>query len=304
MNPRRYSQIERALSILDKSGTVEILRDDQYLLFLFKKTERVVSALYVVTGLFPEAEPLKWGIRESGTLLLKNTLASRYSATTNSREFLSDIFAEMAHLHSLLDIAHVADLLSGMNFLLLKKELESVLGIIEGKWRTSNVPVSSPLLEESFFGIPTDIFSSAQEGKNEATPLSSSVTQKFEENSALHAFGAFERFKRGQKDIHKGQAETTDNVLNRSSGAAVSKTRMTSVRMSGARLLPNQAKEGRRRSILDVLRQQKDATIKDFSSVVNGCSEKTIQRLLIAMVRDGVLKREGDRRWSRYSIII
>ena len=74
MNPKRYSQIERALQILDKSGTVGILKDDQYLLFLFKKTERVIAALYIITGWFSYTVTLKFACRDSGRKLMKYKL--------------------------------------------------------------------------------------------------------------------------------------------------------------------------------------------------------------------------------------
>jgi hypothetical protein len=41
-------------------------------------------------------------------------------------------------------------------------------------------------------------------------------------------------------------------------------------------------------------------TIKDFAQKIKGCSEKTIQRELIVMLTSGVLKKEGERRWSKY----
>ncbi len=43
-------------------------------------------------------------------------------------------------------------------------------------------------------------------------------------------------------------------------------------------------------------------TIKDFSTYIKDCSEKTIQRQLLDLVKDGVLKKDGERRWSRYSL--
>ena len=41
-------------------------------------------------------------------------------------------------------------------------------------------------------------------------------------------------------------------------------------------------------------------TIKDFAKNIKDCSDKTIQRELISMVTSGVLKKEGERRWSKY----
>lgn len=62
-------------------------------------------------------------------------------------------------------------------------------------------------------------------------------------------------------------------------------------------------KDKRRDAILGVIRRKGQVGIKDISKAVKGCSEKTIQRELINLVSEGVLKKEGERRWSRYSII-
>ncbi|MEK7505930.1 MAG: hypothetical protein AAB597_03510 [Patescibacteria group bacterium] len=56
--------------------------------------------------------------------------------------------------------------------------------------------------------------------------------------------------------------------------------------------------------ILEFLKQNKDAAIKDLKNIVPGVSEKTIQRDLVSLVERKVLKKEGERRWSRYSLII
>lgn len=61
-------------------------------------------------------------------------------------------------------------------------------------------------------------------------------------------------------------------------------------------------KNYRRNVIIDILRTKSDLSIKDISTIVTDCSEKTIQRELIAMVTEGVLNKEGERRWSRYSL--
>lgn len=56
-------------------------------------------------------------------------------------------------------------------------------------------------------------------------------------------------------------------------------------------------------SILDLIKKSSQAlSIKDISTHIRGVGEKTIQRELGGLVARGVLKREGERRWSRYSL--
>ena len=52
--------------------------------------------------------------------------------------------------------------------------------------------------------------------------------------------------------------------------------------------------------ILEVVRQLKSASIKDISAVVKNYSEKTIQRQLSALIEQGLVRKEGERRWSVY----
>lgn len=59
-------------------------------------------------------------------------------------------------------------------------------------------------------------------------------------------------------------------------------------------------KTNRRSAIIAVLKHKKEIMIKDISPLINGCSEKTIQRELSAMVRAGVLRKMGEKRWSHY----
>ncbi len=61
-------------------------------------------------------------------------------------------------------------------------------------------------------------------------------------------------------------------------------------------------KGSRRERIVQVLRDKGSATIKDIVEVVTDCSEKTIQRELISLIKDNIVSREGERRWSKYSL--
>lgn len=59
----------------------------------------------------------------------------------------------------------------------------------------------------------------------------------------------------------------------------------------------------RRQRVLDILRDNKGATIKDIAGIVTDCSEKTIQRELNALITDNLVVREGERRWSKYNLV-
>ncbi|MFT5037081.1 MAG: hypothetical protein ACI9VM_000656 [Candidatus Azotimanducaceae bacterium] len=58
----------------------------------------------------------------------------------------------------------------------------------------------------------------------------------------------------------------------------------------------------RRERIKTILEAKGDASIKDISDIVSDVSEKTIQRELNGMIEDNIVKRHGERRWSKYSL--
>jgi hypothetical protein len=72
-------------------------------------------------------------------------------------------------------------------------------------------------------------------------------------------------------------------------------------------------KKQRRDNIINIIKTfNNGATIKDVkdrvkespeqASFLVSCSEKTLQRELVSMVRDSVLYKTGEKRWSRYFI--
>lgn len=54
--------------------------------------------------------------------------------------------------------------------------------------------------------------------------------------------------------------------------------------------------------IKTVLEAKPQASVKDIAEVITDVSEKTIQRELNSLIEKGQVVREGERRWSRYSV--
>ena len=65
---------------------------------------------------------------------------------------------------------------------------------------------------------------------------------------------------------------------------------------------PTATPDDRRTRIKTILEAKGDATIKDISEIITDISEKTIQRELNAMIDENLVKRQGERRWSKYSL--
>jgi len=60
--------------------------------------------------------------------------------------------------------------------------------------------------------------------------------------------------------------------------------------------------QSRRDKIISFIKQHNWSSTKDVAKSTPGVGSKTIQRELAELVKTGVLKKEGDRRWSRYNL--
>ena len=104
----------------------KLFEKDNYLLFVYKKSERIVSALYLVSNLLPDAEPVKWEFRNIGVKMISQMLSLTSNPLLKS-EVAYRLNVDLIKLLSLLDISNVAGLISEMNFNVLKKELEHLI---------------------------------------------------------------------------------------------------------------------------------------------------------------------------------
>jgi len=291
MHPKRFSQIERALNILDKSTSVDILRDDPYLLFVFKKTERIVAATYLMTGLMSDSEPLKNSLRLAALSLLKDTISLKERASRQSTELTGETLRALAELLSLIDLSHVADLISPMNFSIVRKELSFLHEALAARGKPGSETGGGMTIDARFFGIAKPMFTERQE-----SPVPN-PNQSIESLSELEKPGTV-------KDIYKGHTLTDKNVLNgdKTEPRSPDPRQQSHARLHDQSVAALEVKADRKRKILELVREKKTTIIKDFAAVIQGCSEKTIQRLLAELVEEGILKREGERRWSRYSL--
>lgn len=104
---------------------------------------------------------------------------------------------------------------------------------------------------------------------------------------------------------------TNNGQVTKSNGGSVSKVNARSMIIGSIKGQDNIAQEGgistnkksnRQEQIIGLLKEKSGLTIKDFSSLIKDCSEKTIQRELIDLIRSGLVVKEGERRWSKYSL--
>lgn len=55
-------------------------------------------------------------------------------------------------------------------------------------------------------------------------------------------------------------------------------------------------------TIIEFISKRGEATVPDIAQIIQGCSSKTLQRDLAALVQRGVLARFGNKRWTKYRL--
>jgi hypothetical protein len=59
----------------------------------------------------------------------------------------------------------------------------------------------------------------------------------------------------------------------------------------------------RKNTIYEFIKKNNNVGIKDIVPHIIGCSEKTVQRELIELIKEGKIGKVGERRWSKYRAI-
>lgn len=212
--------------------------------YVCKKTEKLTSALHLVTDVIDKEEPVCRLLRSSGLSILSYIILLGTQVDQNTTDRIKSNIVKTV---SLLGVSYRSGFISEANHTLLEAEYIE-LGIFVDTHRGTFMGGSSTGVLKELLDVPY--------------PKRLSVEKK-----------SIQSFSQGQ--------------LKRQNNLVVKK--------------PNGVRHSERRDIIIQLLGKKDKiTVKDISKEITDCSEKTLQRELISLVEEGVLKKEGERRWSTY----
>ncbi|MCH7597599.1 hypothetical protein IID27_00955 [Patescibacteria group bacterium] len=246
---------------------MDMAKENPSFAFAYKKTEKLIQALYLITNFVPTDEPLRIRLRERSMDLLSSVLS--FGMRARHRKPVADSpQAIMLEITTLLDIAFTSGYISAMNCNVLKREYSMLYAFWED--RADTILPKGALIPKRFFEV--DI----------------------EKGEELLGKGRLEDSVEGEDVLGKGIKDVVKRTKVRIQGAAFRQ------RISTGPI--RKRRDERRAAILSLLKRQKKITVKDVSSVIENCSEKTLQRELVALVEEGILSKEGERRWSTYSL--
>jgi hypothetical protein len=286
-----------------------------YGMLVAKKSERLVTALYLVTDLMSDSEPIKHGLRKNAVALLSSMNAlSQLDVKDRVMEFKMSL-KSVTEIISLLHVAVTTGIVSHMNGELLMDGFRSLQSVLEKK---------QPILTREMLTIDDE--EALHSGSQFSSAITSTSYDVLTPLSLARLHGSDEDVRRTHEKLQSSQLlaklegkdykgrNLSDNagVLGEETTGTVQKdTSVHNVLLKHAEVrgtnLPvslassfQMRKHGRREQILALFVKGVDVSIKDIAARIKGCSEKTIQRELNALLYDNVIERIGEKRWSRY----
>ncbi len=253
---------------------------------ILKKTEKIISAIYMVSDLFDDREPLKTRLRESALQMVGMLHELPFKKPVEKHVLFDLVKASIGETLSYIDIGKTILSISEMNASILERELSKLSAIME-EYQARNQRGN---FQSKLFG----------EKHVDGLTLSEAL---FDHKDVLIP-GIEKEASTGDRN-YKGQ-DNVGNVLYKNSFKSIGQNnRSADLKSTFKNVSPkNDAalKINRRNNILRLIKDKKIVMIKDISLIITDCSEKTIQRELNTLVSEGVLKRAGKKRWSKYSL--
>lgn len=299
----------------------EVKKD--YGILIAKKSEKLVTALYLVTDLMIDSEPIKHGLRKNAVALLSSMNALSQLDVKDRVIELKMSLKSVTEITSMLHVSVTTGIVSKMNGELLMEGFRSLQLVLEKKQpiftkEMLHVENEEDLeLETSF---PNTVNSTSYDA---LTPLSIArlhesthdirrTQESLRQSQILSKFSNLEHKGHNRNEVIKdisvdaktdkntigsaGKDIIKDNPLKQLSTHAVLMEH--AVRPSNSLASSFQMKKmSRRDQILALFVRGVDVSIK---ALIKGCSEKTIQRELNALLYDNIIERIGEKRWSRY----
>jgi len=300
---------------------------ENYNLLVAKKTEKIITAIYLISQFLSENENIKQDLRKEANLLLKNINALAYVDDKNFEESSKNIFVlyklcldNVSLLISYLFVARDSNLISRMNTEIVidgLRMLENILIKKQFSFGETNILIQDEnVLREIMFDAREGLknlntsFDAITE-RNKHTEISNNINN---ESTTKKSLDIYEDKKVAINDNYKRQDEIIKDILPFKSKEEIKlenkKTVSTKTFVGKSDLKttvkPRKSenrKQNRREQIISLFTKGVEISIHDISKKVIGCSIKTLQRELNSLVIDKKIDRIGDKRWSKYILL-
>lgn len=239
---------------------------------LTSKTQKIVTALYMVSDLIPAHDPVRRQLRTSSVGLASLVARIAIQSPSRAKKTITEAQNCIDTLTDLLRVSVSIGFVSDMNFKIIVESLILVRDDLNYKYGLLN---SDSSLKNSFhnraieeFVLPSTLWNSPTVPKSE--PLKGSVTEVSKPKESPVSY----------------KTNIKDTV------SVVKDKEMSNIKLSH-----------REDRIMEIIKTKHEVSVSDVSAEFPEVSEKTIQRMLSKLVEEGKLGKTGEKRWSRYSLM-
>lgn len=291
-----------------------------YNLLIAKKTEKIVTAIYLISQFLKDTESLKHELRNEANQLIKSLNSLAYLEHKDVFSIYSKSLDTVSLLISYLTIAKESNLISKMNIEIVIEALRVLENLLAKKQFTLK-PENLFINEENYLltlledkentPVNTNTSYDALTGRSLEESSFSFVEKIVKKESAFAKAGARQendlesikdKISKGQNTNIKDKAVEKEGVKATTSLKDIPKS--TATKINTKKAIQNQErKNNRREQILALFTKGTEVSIKDISKKIVGCSVKTIQRELNDLVSESKIEKIGEKRWSKYVLV-
>jgi hypothetical protein len=292
--------------------------------YINDRVQRITSALYRVTEMFSDNEPVKWLLRKDAVEIF-NKLSALERSTLNERvKDMESASKVIDHLLHSLELASSGTFISHINFEVLKREYSAMRDFL-----TVNNTILLPTQEIDLQGAlpaPASALSHTDEldGEEQMTDTNGlQITSPYQAVQVPEV--KMPLSKKEERPLQlppKDSSQIKNNIKLPATPVASEKSdklepvqkqekvveqlakKLLVTKDDAAAERDNEARLARQKKILDFVKSNGWVGVGDVSVVFNkSISEKTIQREMAAMAEAGILRKAGDKRWRRYACV-
>lgn len=236
------------------------------------RAKKLVTALYMVTDCIETHDPLRYTLRSLSIDLLFEMRELGAQSSSEQHFYETEVIHSIDAITEELDIAYTIGFISEMNHSILSREFRVLKDAILARQASRYIGDVRTLFGTSDHAerliFPKDLFTE--------TDVKKDIKDKYPSTPVAPTISSPSTFFRSESATHQ--------------------------KIKKGQIVQEDDKKDRKEKILNIIKDKKQVMIKDIVTSITGCSEKTIQRELSALVAQGVLKKIGEKRWSRYEL--
>lgn len=232
------------------------------------RMQKITTALYLVSDLLSDTEPLKVHLRNLSVETLASIGDLSLANPSQGKRVVTEIQNLVDQINDTLSVCVAVGFISDMNFKLLTSSLAHLRDDLNKKFAVLN-------------GVDAHKASFLNRGVEEFT------------------------LPQGLLDLDTSTHKQSDNQNKKTSVSSMSNTAPKAHKQSNSKpphVKPaSTSNTAREQVVLQFIQQKQDeVSVSEVAELFPETSEKTIQRLLVKMVEEGTLTKTGEKRWSRY----